>query len=229
MENLNFIDITILVIFGLSTLSGFARGIVREFLSILKWIAAFVLSTMYAGKLANSFTDISGVQTVISDSSNALGSSTSESASMLALGLSYVSIFLGVLVVGSLIVYIIAGLVEGVGIGLVNRFFGALFGLLRGFLINLILVFMVQLTDFDQEKWWQQSKLVPLFEPAATAIEKSIKPDLLSFKAKITDTIQDGTTAIMDKVNDVAGSVGGAAGDDDFGASYKNIFNQLTP
>src|ERR1041385_2992010 len=66
MSNLNWVDIVILVIFFASVLAGLIRGFVKEIISLVTWIAAFFIATMFASKLAAWFTSFPSVQSMIS-------------------------------------------------------------------------------------------------------------------------------------------------------------------
>ena len=47
-------DFVVLAILALSTLLAFVRGVVRELVALVAWVAALVLAFMYAGPLATS-------------------------------------------------------------------------------------------------------------------------------------------------------------------------------
>ncbi len=193
MVDLNWVDYIIITILLFSIVAGFARGIVKELLSVLTWIIAFIASSLFAGKLASAFTGSSTVQSAVADTSNAVGANAAEPVSMLALGLSFVSIFLVILVIGSLISYVISGAVDTAGLGFVNRMFGGVFGLARGILINLVFIFIVQLTSYSQESYWKESKLVPMYQPAVSWIEGLVSPNFEELKKKMNDGLE--TTA----------------------------------
>ena len=50
---MNEVDAIILVIIGLSCLFGIWRGLVKEVLSLVTWIAALTLARLYSGVLAD--------------------------------------------------------------------------------------------------------------------------------------------------------------------------------
>jgi membrane protein required for colicin V production len=49
-------------------------------------------------------------------------------------------------------------LIEAIGLRPVDRTLGAVFGVLRGVLILLVLVVMAGLTGLDQAPWWQEAR-----------------------------------------------------------------------
>lgn len=193
MENYNWVDIVILMIFFFSILAGLMRGIVKEVLSVLTWIAAFVIASLFASDVANMFTHSNAGQAVISGTTNAIGSNVESPVSIVSLGLSFICLFLVTLIVGSLFTSVISRAVDSAGIGFANRLFGGVFGIFRGFLINLMIVFVIQLTSYDKESWWTQSKLVPFFQPAAAWLGNLVHPGLEGLKTKMSSTLQDAT------------------------------------
>jgi len=197
MADFNWVDGIIIAILIFSVLAGFARGIVKELLSVLTWVIAFIVSSLFASKLAGAFTGSTPTIQSVSDASNAV---TTQPMSLLALGLSFVSIFLAVLVVGSLISYVISGAVDTAGLGFVNRLFGGVFGLARGILINLVFIFIVQLTSYGQESYWKESKLVPSFQPAVAWLESMVSPNFEELKKKMTQGLENTAQSLINDV-----------------------------
>lgn len=200
MADFNWVDYVIITILLLSVLAGFARGIVKELLSVLTWVIAFIVSSLFASKLAGAFTGSSTVQSVVTDASNAVGVNAAQPISMLSLGLSFVSIFLVILVIGSLISYVISGAVDTAGLGFINRLFGGVFGLARGILINLVFIFIVQLTSYGQESWWKESKLVPAYQPAVVWIENLVSPNFEELKKKMNQGLENTAQSLINNV-----------------------------
>ena len=55
---MSWLDWTILAIIAVSTLFSLKRGFVKEALSLLAWVAAFLISTAFAAALSLQLTDI---------------------------------------------------------------------------------------------------------------------------------------------------------------------------
>ena len=68
------------------------------------------------------------------------------------------------LIVGAIVNFVIAQLVDKTGLTGTDRVLGAAFGLLRGVLIvAAVLFFLDTFTNFEQTEWWKESKLIPHF------------------------------------------------------------------
>ena len=79
---------------------------------------------------------------------------------ILAFGL----IFVGVLVIGGLLNYLISKLVEVTGLTGTDRLLGGVFGFARGMILVLaVLVFMPGLVPVENALWWSESVLIPQF------------------------------------------------------------------
>lgn len=197
MEHLNWVDYIIVFIFGFSVISGFARGFVREMISLLVVVVAFVAATIYAHPLALSFTSSAVVQNVVSTANSATGVNASQPVSYLAIGISYGLVFAGVYIIGSVIGFIVNLLFSFGAIGFINRILGAGFGAVRGFIITLVVIFMVQLTAANEQPWWKQSSLVPQFQPYVNELSTYVAPGLETIRQKAGDSMQNITNTVQ--------------------------------
>lgn len=141
---MNWFDFTILGIIAFSAIISLVRGFVKEAISLVIWIAAFLISRTFYPHLAQLLTQIN--EPVLRDAS--------------AIGI----LFIGTLIIGGLINYIISQLVKATGLSGTDRVLGAVFGALRGLLIVSALLFFIDtFTTFAESIWWQESVLVPEF------------------------------------------------------------------
>lgn len=200
---LNLVDILILAIFLISILIGFGRGLVSEVLSLATLIAAFVIAIMFSNTLATFFTSTAAAQSVVSSTTAATGVNTATPVSYVALGVSFGVLFGATVIVGSLIKMVL-NLFFNTGIlGFGNRILGALFGLIRGYLLNLVLIFLVQLSPVASQPWWQQSHYVPMFQPQVVQLGNLVSPALSNLKSTFGSAIQNANTAIQEISNNI--------------------------
>lgn len=141
---MNWFDFTIIGIIALSSIISLVRGFVKEAISLVIWITAFFISKTFHPQLAQLLTQI---EDPMLRNASAIG-----------------ILFVGTLIVGALINYIISQLVKATGLGGTDRALGVVFGALRGVLIVSALLFFIDtFTTFAESQWWQASVLVPEF------------------------------------------------------------------
>jgi membrane protein required for colicin V production len=189
---MNIVDIIVIVIFASSIVIGFGRGFVKEVISFLSLIAAVVIATLFSNQVATSMTNSPTVRHLIGRSSDAMGVSTAEPASYIAVGLSFFLILIGVLIIGAIIGAILNSIFQFGVLGAGNRIFGAVFGLVRGFIIAIILVFVLQLTPLSEETWWKDSRFVVASKPAVEWLSSSTSPALTGLKDKVSKKFKNG-------------------------------------
>lgn len=204
-SNLNWVDYVFLAIFFFSMMAGFGRGLVREVVSLATLIAAFVVAIMFSNALATAFTSSAPVQNVVSQASSAIGMNTAQPVSYLALGISFAVLFAGTVIAGSIISYFLNIAFQTGILGFGNRILGGVFGLGKGFLITLVIIFVVQLTPFSSNTAWQQSQLVGNFQPAVQWLGNIVSPTLSNLKARFGQTFQDVNSSIQQGVSSYQG------------------------
>lgn len=129
-------DYVFIAVLLISALIGMWRGLVSEVLALVAWGLGLFVAYRFSSRLAPMF---SGV--------------ISEPAWRLVLA--FAVLFLAVLLILAVLRFLIRGLLKAVGLGLTDRFFGALFGLLRGLAIALLVVVLGGLTGVAGEPWWR--------------------------------------------------------------------------
>jgi membrane protein required for colicin V production len=139
MQALSAVDWILLAVLGLSLLLGMWRGIVQEVLSLAGWVAAFYVSQMYAPAAA-AWLPMEG------------------SSQMLRYAAGFVVVFVAVLVATALVSWTIKKLLSAVGLGLLDRFLGSLFGLMRGVVILLAVTVFVGMTPMRETEAWKQAQ-----------------------------------------------------------------------
>ncbi|WP_461518145.1 CvpA family protein [Porticoccus sp.] len=142
---MNWADWAIIAILGLSGLISLVRGFVKEAMSLLIWLAAAVIASIFHDELA------SWMEQLI----------TTPSLRLLA---AWVSLFVAVLIVGGICNYLLGKLVEATGLSGTDRLLGLVFGVTRGVIIVMaVLIMMTEMLPVKDDLWWQQSVMVSFF------------------------------------------------------------------
>ena len=159
-------DYAVLTIIALSIILSVMRGLVREVLAILGWIAAFYVAMTYSTQLLPMMpTDI-----------------PTEPLRIMA---AFLVLFLATLLVTSLLAIALSAILKKVGLGWLNRLLGVFFGVARGVLIVCIIVFLAGLTDAPKDARWRnamfsapiEAMVIAMLPWVSTSIAKHVKYD----------------------------------------------------
>jgi len=143
-----WLDCAVIGVFAVSTILGAWRGLVREILSILGWVIAFLAANLLAGPLGPEMPQVIP-------------------SPELRVAAAFAIVFIGSLMVTSLAGLLLAKLVRAVGLGGTDRTLGAVFGAARGALIVLAAAVLAGLTSAPRQAWWSDSASGPLLVQAA--------------------------------------------------------------
>jgi membrane protein required for colicin V production len=138
-----------------SLVLGAWRGLVYEVLSVLSWIAAFVIAQWLAPFVAD-WLPMGGA-----------GASVRQAAA-------FVVVFVGAVFAGGALAALTRRLVLAAGLRPVDRTLGGAFGVVRGALLLLVAAVVVNLTALKAEAWWTES----VGADVATTALKGLKPVL---------------------------------------------------
>jgi membrane protein required for colicin V production len=144
-------DVAVLAVLALSTLFAFLRGAVRELIALASWVAAVVLALGFGGKVAALLPGLEASPTA---------------RHVLAFAL----IFVGSLMAGALIAFLLSKMIRAAGLGFLDRLLGAVFGLARGAAIVVLFVLVAGVTALPRYEWWQNALLEPVLVTGALAL-----------------------------------------------------------
>lgn len=141
-------DYAVIAIIVLSVLLGWWRGLVYEVVSLLGWVAAWLVARWFAASLAAHLPASMGAEAV----------------RMMA---AFVLLFVATLIVSAIVAWLLSKLIKLANLGGLDGFFGALFGALRGGLVVLILVLLAGMTGATKESFWREASLSKPLESLA--------------------------------------------------------------
>jgi membrane protein required for colicin V production len=157
-NELNLLDWGVLLILVGSVAISVAKGFVRELLGIFSLVAAFLVGAWFYRTAASPFKEVVKTENI-------------------ALFLGFTFVFLGTLLVGALVIWVVQKLIKFAQIQWFDRLLGAAFGFIRGWVLGSI-VFLA-LTSFDlQAERVKSSQLAPYYFPGARIIALATPEDL---------------------------------------------------
>ena len=148
-------DYLVLFVLVASVVISTLRGLVKEILSLVSWVVAFVLANAYSARLAPMLPEVV----------------PGESLRMM---LAFVALFIGVRLLMGLLSLALDSVIKATGLSLADRGLGGLFGLARGLVIVLAAVILAGMTDLPKQPFWRNA----MFSPMAEAGARTVKPFL---------------------------------------------------
>jgi len=168
---LNWLDIVLLLVLGLSLIGGLKKGIAREIIGLIAAIVAFVCGLWFygsAGSFLLPYVSHKGV-------ANFIG---------------FLGVFLGVVLLGTGVGFLLKMLLKWAGLSWLDRLMGGVFGILRGILFSIVLVLaLMAFTPAPPPSSVVRSRLAPYVIDAA-----HICPNMAPREVK------DGVAASYEKV-----------------------------
>ena len=145
-------DYLVLFVLISSVIISTMRGLVKEILSLLGWVVAFVVANAYGAQLAPLLPELIPGATM-------------------RLIVAFAALFLGVRILMGLLTMALASVIEAAGLSLADRGLGGLFGLARGVVIVLAAVILCSMTSIPQQAFWKDAMLSPLAEAGAQTVK----------------------------------------------------------
>lgn len=142
---MNIADYVILGTIAVSMIVSLMRGFTVEALSLVTWIAAFVVARLFSLPMAVLIADFIDPPSARQP-------------------LAFVALFVMTLIVGALVRHLVKEVVNATGLSGTDRALGTVFGGLRGALLVVVaLAVLSRATQMPGDPWWQQSVLIPHF------------------------------------------------------------------
>lgn len=131
-------DYVFLLILFISVFISVIRGLVREVLSLLSWVGAFIVAKYGAPVVADWLSGFIAHPKI-------------------RIGFSFVLVMVASVMLFSLLSLQLVKVVKMTGLRGTDRALGAFFGLARGVLVAVVLVLVASLTPLPQERYWREA------------------------------------------------------------------------
>lgn len=157
--HLTTIDLILLGVIGFSALISILRGFMKEMISLMTWVAAFVISIFYSAHLAPMLP-------------------ASVEIPSMRLAIAFAILFILTLLVGGIFNAVVGLLVKKTGLSGTDRSIGVVFGLMRGVFLVSVLILLGSLTPMPQDPWWKSSQVIHHLTPVAQWMRDLLPNDL---------------------------------------------------
>lgn len=159
---MNSFDYIILAVIAASGVLGFVRGLIKELMSLVAFIAAF-FAALWWGPEAATWLD-----TLIENS-------------LLRSAVAYAAVFIFSLLTVGVINMLLSALIAHTGLSPADHGLGMVFGLVRGGLIIVVLVVLAGYTQLPSEPWWRESSLAKKAIDVVIGIKAYLPIDVASW------------------------------------------------
>ena len=137
---MSMLDVIVVLVLVLTIVRGLMRGMVDTLFSLAAWVLAFVAGKWGASLVGPMLPDVMG------------GPGT-------RYFLGFAVVFLLVLIVGRLLGYAIASIINAIGLGTIDKVLGGVMGLAKGAVILLGLTPSPRLTTLPRTDFWKHAAL----------------------------------------------------------------------
>jgi membrane protein required for colicin V production len=178
----NALDLAIIAVIALSALFAFARGFVREALSIIAWVGAAVI-TLYGFDRVYAYTVRFVTNPLLADL-------------IAGAGLFVISLILLTMLTGY-----VARFVEGSSLSPIDRTLGLIFGLARGVVLVCVAYLVVDLTlpQNDRPSWIKEARSERFLAKGADALRDAL-PESLQLKGA---SLANDTQRTLDRAQEM--------------------------
>ena len=149
---MNAVDGVLLFVLLVSAVVGMWRGLVYEVLSLMAWVAAFLLAQAYAGEVARML-PLDGLSPA------------------LRTAIAFAAVFVVSAFAGGFVAWVVKKMVAVVGLRPIDRVLGGAFGVLRGAVMLLAVALVVGMTPFQSQDDWQASTVAQVLGDSLHALK----------------------------------------------------------
>lgn len=151
-------DYVVIGVVCLSLLFGLWRGVVGEVIALIAWIAGILAAVEYGSRTGELFTGIAD-------------------PAIRALA-GCVLMFVGVLLAMAVVRIAVRSMVKALGLSVSDRILGMCFGLVRGFIVTMVLVGLGGMTAAPKQPWWTEAMFAQPLETAVLVAKQWLPDDL---------------------------------------------------
>jgi membrane protein required for colicin V production len=152
---MNWTDYVIIALLVFSSIAGLMRGLLREIISLVTWLAAVVLAWQYSGLIEPYLGGALSGEAVRPWAARAI-------------------IFIAVLLIGGAVGAIVTRFTRLSIFSGTDRLLGFVFGLLRGVVALGLLAMLCHAVRLDEEPWYRASTLAPYAEKAGNVLRSLV-------------------------------------------------------
>jgi len=145
-----------------STMLGMVRGLVKEVLSWLSWVAAFLLAQRWAPEVSQWITLTGASET-------------------LRFAAGFVIAFIATLMAAGLVTMAIKRLLSIAGLSPMDRLLGGAFGAARGAVLLLVATMVVDLTPLHLHPTWLEARGPQISQWALNGLKPQLPPEFAKF------------------------------------------------
>jgi membrane protein required for colicin V production len=154
-RDMNWTDYVIIALLVFSSVAGLLRGLLREIISLVTWLAAVVLAWQYSPVLEPHLGGALSDDSVRPWAARAI-------------------IFIAVLLIGAAVGAIVTRFTRLSIFSGTDRLLGLVFGMLRGVVALGLLAMLCHAVRLDEEPWYRASTLAPYAEKAGNVLRSLV-------------------------------------------------------
>jgi membrane protein required for colicin V production len=153
------VDFVVIAIIAISAITGLLRGLIREAISLVGFALSMYFAYSFSGVVAMKWLTAMP------------GGATAQFVT------GFIAIFIIVLVLSKMIGGVISRIVNSVGLSFLDRLLGAIFGIMRGGLIVVVLSTLFALTDIPKSNEWKDALTRPAVDFAVGVVRSWLPSD----------------------------------------------------